>query len=139
MPTISRWFIKAGMVCFLFALLLKLLMEIPAMGRLWPQIVFARPVFYHLLMMGWVTQVIFGVSIWMFPRHTRSAPRGNERLGWICFFTLNSGLLLRVIAEPQQMLSSTTVWTVSLFASALLQWIAVILYTGVIWQRVKGK
>ena len=40
------------------------------------------PVFYHLLMVGWVTQLICGVALWMFPPLSREQPRGDERLGW---------------------------------------------------------
>lgn len=51
-------------------------------------------------MVGWVTQMIFGVIYWMFPIITRAQPRGNERLGWAVYILLNVGLLLRVIYEP---------------------------------------
>ena len=37
------------------------------------------PVYFHLFMVGWVTQMIFGVIFWMFPIVTRARPRGSER------------------------------------------------------------
>jgi hypothetical protein len=34
------------------------------------------PVYLHLFMIGWVTQMIFGVAYWMFPRVSKENPRG---------------------------------------------------------------
>jgi len=45
----------------------------PALGAL-------QPLYFHLLMAGWVTQLIFGVVAWMFPQYSSEQPRGNERL-----------------------------------------------------------
>ncbi len=66
------------------------------------------PVFYHLLMVGWTTQLICGVALWMFPPFSREQPRGDERLGWATYALLNSGLLLRVVAEPLHALAAST-------------------------------
>ena len=59
-----------------------------------------NPAYFHLFLVGWVTQMIFGVICWMFPIITRAQPQGNERLGWFSYILLNVGLLLRVIGEP---------------------------------------
>ena len=58
------------------------------------------PVYFHLLMVGWVTQLIFGVAFWMFPRYSKEKPRGREGLAWAMYASLNAGLLLRGLAEP---------------------------------------
>ncbi len=58
------------------------------------------PVYYHLLLVGWVTQLILGVAIWMFPMFSQAHPRGNVKLTWATYFLLNLGLLLRVVGKP---------------------------------------
>jgi hypothetical protein len=97
------------------------------------------PVYYHLLMVGWATQLIFAVAHWMFPRHTREQPRGNE--GWMgfVFFTLNGGLLVRAVSEPMASQSPTPFWAQMLGVAALLQWLAGMAFILAIWKRVKEK
>src|SRR5512144_2877429 len=59
-----------------------------------------RPVAWHLLTLGWATQLIFGVAFWMFPLAGKERPRGDERLAWAAFASLNLGLALRAVGEP---------------------------------------
>lgn len=95
------------------------------------------PVFYHLLTVGWLTQLIVGVALWMFPPRSRQQPRGDERLGWLGYGALNAGLLLRVVAEPFYAWTGTAGWLLAL--SALLQTVAVWTFVSTLWPRVKGK
>ncbi|MCU0498917.1 MAG: cbb3-type cytochrome c oxidase subunit I [Anaerolineae bacterium] len=105
MPTLSRWFIKTGLIYLMIALLVGavLLMQ-PVMGwsSQWQAL---RPVYLHLIFIGWVTQVIMGVGYWMFPKYSPKHPRGDLRLGWAVFILLNLGLILRSIAEPAAILA----------------------------------
>lgn len=98
-----------------------------------------EPVYFHLFMLGWVLQLIFGVAWWMFPILSREKPRGNEAIGWVVFYALNSGLILRAVAEPMRNLSTAGVWQVLLVISAVLQMIAGWTFVICIWPRVKGK
>lgn len=138
-PTISRWFIKSGMVYFIFSLLLAVALAAQRVSPMGEYLDFAQPVFYHTLMVGWITQIIFGVSIWMFPRYTRENPRGNDRLSWLAWFALNAGLLLRVIAEPLQPANPDVFWQSALVISGLLQFLAGGCYVANIWGRVKER
>ena len=100
MPKISRLFLKTGIVYLVVSILLFLMMQLPEYGisQLW------WPVFYHMLMVGWITQVIFGVAIWMFPRMTTESRDTRQRLGtkgsmagyYTVYALLNIGLLLPV-------------------------------------------
>ena len=139
MPYLSRWFVKAGMVYFLAALLLGWLLVMPGATERWPGLVTLSPVYFHLFMVGWVTQLIFGVAFWMFPRYSREKPRGNE--GWVVltFWMLNGGLLLRVVAEPLRGWRPEPVWAWMLAVSAWLQWLAGIVFVLYLWPRVKEK
>jgi len=134
MPRIARTFIKTGLVYFLFALLLGLSIEFPVIH--FPAM---QPLFWHLLMLGWISQIIFGVSMWMFPGRTREEGFVAQKWAWITYFLLNSGLILRVIAEPMTSYSSQQVWKILLITSAVLQVIAVASYIIELWPRIQSK
>jgi hypothetical protein len=104
-------------------------------GQLWV----ALPVYYHLLTVGWLTQLICGVALWMFPPLSRERPRGNERLGWVAYGALNAGLLLRAVAEPLHALRPHPALGWGLALSAALQLVAVWLLVAALWPRVKGR
>src|SRR5690606_26653848 len=85
---------------------------------------YLSPAFFHLIMVGWVTQMIFGVVFWMFPIVTRARPRGSERLGWATYVLLNVGLLLRVFSEPLNAMNPRGIWGWGLVVSAVFQGLA---------------
>ena len=98
------------------------------------------PTYLHVFTVGWITQLIFGVSIWMFPSPERGGRYGNETVVWSIFWTLNVGLALRIIGEPGKIaLASSTIMNLTLLLSALLQWTSGLLYTYHIWGRIQGK
>ncbi len=155
MPLVSRLFIKTGVVWLLLSILLIAFIHLPGTGisRMW------MPVFYHMLMVGWVTQIIFGVAIWMFPgdrsgRVKGAGPnktKGNVVVHYVVYALLNAGLLMRVILEPAaggfapSFLSGMIGGTVSAWISYMLavsgglQLIAFIGFAHQIWPRIRGK
>lgn len=139
MPTLSRWFIKAGILYFLLSMVLAILLKFPVQPKLAVWISPFNAVYYHFLGLGWITQIIFGVSHWMFPRYTKEFPRGQTILGWLVFITLNAGLLLRAITEPFMQQSNAILLKVALTAAAVLQVSAAVFYALHIWPRVKEK
>ena len=90
-------------------------------------------------MFGWLTQLIFGVVFWMFPKYSADQPRGSNLLGWWTYGLLNAGLVLRAIAEPFNSLSPgpTSGWL--LVAAALIQFLAGLAFVTNTWSRVKEK
>ena len=97
------------------------------------------PVFLHLFMWGWVAQLIFGVSYWMFPVYSKARPRGFEGLWVATFWLLNLGLVLRVIGEPLHILRPEALWAWLTILAAVLQWLATVAYVINIWGRVKER
>lgn len=95
MPLLTRTFIKTAMICLALALALGVLLALGFKNGLFP-------VYIHLLVFSWLTQLIFGVALWMFPKYSNEKPRGYEALDWWTYALLNSGLFLRAIAEPIQ-------------------------------------
>jgi len=132
MPTLTRWFVKTSLAYFVLALLVGILLSLNAVGGLFP-------VYLHLLVFGWLTQLIFGVVFWMFPKYSRDRPHASERLGWATYILLNLGLILRAFAEPLQTNHPAPVWGWLLAVSAVLQWLAGMAFVANTWGRVKER
>ncbi|HRJ42679.1 MAG: hypothetical protein KJZ86_20410 [Caldilineaceae bacterium] len=139
MPYLTRLFIKSALAYFLAALLAGLLLAARPVLDLPPIVSGLGPVYFHLLMVGWVTQLILGVAHWMFPKFSQTQPRGREWLTWTIYGLLNGGLLLRILAEPARTVSAAPVWGWLLALSALLQWLAGMAFVAQLWPRVKER
>ncbi|SMO54658.1 hypothetical protein [Gracilimonas mengyeensis] len=134
MPLITRLFIKTGLVYFVISLLIGISSQIPSLH--FPAI---TPLFWHMLMLGWITQIIIGVSLWMFPGRKKEESFQNQRLGWIAYAGLNSGLFLRVISEPLIYAYPNTIWGELLVVSAVLHFVGIGSYVLEIWPRVMSR
>jgi hypothetical protein len=132
MPPLTRWFVKLSLLYFVAALAAGVWQA--AGGPLW-----LTPVMIHLLVVGWVTGMIFGVAYWMFPKYSPDEPRGADSLAIASFVLLNLGLLLRVAAEPWQESRPSSVAGWLLVGSALLQWLGGLAFVVNTWPRVKGR
>jgi hypothetical protein len=132
MPLLTRTFIKTALVYLLLALALGIALALGVTNGLFP-------VYIHLLVFGWLTQLIFGVIYWMFPKYSNQFPRGRESLSWITYGTLNLGLILRAIAEPLQASQANNLSGMMLVLSAILQWLSGVAFIANTWQRVKEK
>jgi hypothetical protein len=86
---------------------------------------------------GWLTQLIFGVAFWLFPRFSAALPRGSEALGWASFILLNLGLLLRIVGEPWLALGGNT--GSLLVASAVAQLLGGWAFVANTWPRIKER
>jgi hypothetical protein len=93
MCTQARYFIRTALAYLLAAFLVGGLVLVNQGLGLDGRIGTLLPVYYHLLMVGWVTQLICGVALWLFTPLSREQPRGDQRLGWWTYATLNTGLL----------------------------------------------
>lgn len=136
MPRITRLFIKAGIIYFLLGIVLALIAELPAVstGAL------LLPVYWHMIVIGWITQIIMGVSIWMFPRKQRGKRKEETFAANAAFWCLNIGLLLRFCTEPFLPFFFNEMWIVSvLIVSSVLQVAAIGFFIAEIWPRVRAK
>lgn len=134
MPKVARAFIKTGFVFFMVALALGVVLEIESLSL--PSLM---PLFWHALMVGWITQIIFGVSLWMFPGRTREEGFKAQFWAWLTYIFLNTGLVLRFIAEPMLLYSALTIWNILVVGSAVLQVTSGLTYVIEMWPRVQSK
>jgi hypothetical protein len=138
MPPLTRWFLKTALIYLVVALLAGAVVAARNVWLLPPLVAAFTPVYFHLFMVGWVTQLIFGVVFWMFPKYSKEQPRGSERLGWATYLLLNTGLLLRAAGEPLNALQPGAFWGWLLVISATLQWLAGLSFVANTWGRVQG-
>ena len=135
MPTPARWFIKTAFVFLVLALGVGAVLSVRtgAVAGFW------RPAVVHLFVVGWLTQLIFGVAYWLFPRHSRESPHGRTSLAWVSYGLLNAGLVLRLAAEPGMALWAWDCWRLTLALSAAMQTLGVLAYAVYLWPRIKTK
>ena len=139
MPLLTRVYVKTSLAYFLLALLAGLLIALQSAGLARWTLAGIFPVYLHLFVLGWITQLIFGVVYWMFPKFSRDLPRGRVVLAWFAYAALNLGLVLRTVAEPLNAISPSPAPGWALAASALLLWLAGAAFTANTWKRVKEK
>ena len=139
MPPLTRYFIKTALIYFVLALITGVLLLARNAIDLPPEIASLSPVYFHLLMVGWVTQLIFGMLFWMLPKYSKDKPRGNERWVWAAYLFINVGLVLRMFGEP--LVSIRPDWNLGwlLMLSALLQLIGGWSFLINAWSRVKER
>jgi hypothetical protein len=135
MPKLTRWFLKAALLYLLLALCSGILLALPNKNPL----AGTFPIYIHTLAFGWLTQLIFGVALWMFPKYSSAKPRGPEWLGWATFILLNLGLILRIIFEPLQSIAPSVLIGWMLVTAAILQWLSGVAFVANTWARVREK
>lgn len=139
MPRLTRWFVRASLAYLAGSLLLGVLLAAEPFLPSFTAVNSLRPVFFHLFMVGWLTQLIMGVMHWMFPKASADRPRGSDRIVWFVFITLNLGLILRAVAEPLISSQPDFIWNRMLAISASLQWAAALAFIVNTWPRVKER
>lgn len=98
------------------------------------------PVYWHMLVLGWITQLIMGVSIWMFPRQKHQRKTIQTIPAILAFWLLNSGLILRFLSEPFIPLYKSDWWMTGMVVlSSLLLFLSVVFYLVEIWPRIFSK
>lgn len=133
MPTITRLYLKSSLLFLLGALGCATAMALFELGQL-------GPTYLHLFAVGWITQMIFGVALWLFPARSRAERGKSAPSDYVAFGALNVGLVLRAVAEPL-LLSGTSspVLSAALVASAVLQWLSGVIFAVRIWPRIRVK
>ena len=139
MPPLTRWYVKTALLYFIAALTVGVALAAQSVVELPPFVAALSPVYFHLFMLGWVAQLIFGIVFWLFPTHTKEQPRGSVPLAQATYLLLNAGLALRVAGEPLNALLEGGAWGWMLALSAVLQWLAGMAFIANTWGRVKSK
>lgn len=100
------------------------------------------PVYFHLFMIGWINQLIFGVAWWLFPllpqknNSSKELYKGNKYFAWSLYISLNLGLFLRAISEPYNIINPNEIFQFLLVISAILQIYSALCFIFLLWPRV---
>jgi len=140
MPRLARIFVKASFVYLVLALLLGALTIFQGSPiAQWLRSTYLSQV--HLLVVGWISQLIIGIAYWMFPRFLEEQhrePRGADWPVWAVIGCLNAGLLLRFALEPFALMKGAP-WLKALVAlSGILQVLGVAGFGVLIWGRIRA-
>jgi hypothetical protein len=139
MPALTRWAIKIAMVYLIVGLVGGALYWANVQWNFAQVLSILNPTYLHMLVVGWLTQLIFGVIYWMFPIISKDNMRGNPTLAWSVLILFNSGLILRMICEPWRSLNANDLNGIGLVLSAILQVCAAYLFIVVCWPRVRER
>lgn len=139
MPFESRLFVKTSLVALVLAFAWGAAMGIAeSLGVPIPAIWAVEHA--HLAFVGWLVNVVFGVALWMFPLARKAYPSTAGRYPpgapYLVYGLLNGGLLARIVSEPA--LGDGAVVQVGLILGSLAQLLAVLLFIGIVWRRVRA-
>lgn len=137
MPRCSRWLVKSGLLCLLAALLLGVLLAEAARRPEWRLPPGLQLGYYHLFLLGGVTQFMFGVAIWLLPRRPGRRAEDDAPAAWTVYALLNGGLALRVVFEPWHAADPAPLRAGLLVVAAGLQLAAMLLIAWTLWRRVR--
>jgi len=138
-PPLTRWYVRLSFTYLVLALVASTAGAAQQPLGLPGWVAALGPVAVHLFVVGWITQMIFGVAYWMFPRRSAAMPRGDPAPAVATLALLNAGLLLRIVAEPWHATRPSSLTGGMLVASAMAQWLAGVWWVVMMWPRVKER
>lgn len=109
------------------------------LARAFPEIAWIlrfRTVHVHLLLTGFVLQLIMGVALWMFPRHRHPPHYTSPRAGLALVVVYNAGIWLRSCCEPFAAEAPALFWLA--FGGMLLQAGGIFFFLFLIVRRVRA-
>ena len=97
----------------------------------------------HLGTVGFLVNIVIGIALWMLPLDRERFPQTQGRYPTVapalCWWMLNGGLVVRVIAEPWQQLANPSSLSLSVLldAAAVAQLAAIAIFAGIAWHRIR--
>lgn len=140
MPYESRLFVKTSLVGLALTFLVGAVTLIyEALGKPLPAIVSVEHA--HLGFVGWLVNLVIGIALWFLPLNREAFPETQGRyprhLPETIFVLLNGGLAIRLIAEPFIFRGEPSPVGPFIVLSALAQFVAIVLFGSIAWQRVR--
>jgi cbb3-type cytochrome oxidase subunit 1 len=137
MYTLVRRFIKTGIVFLFTGLLLGgwMLVRRELFG-IWPErhLVSAHA---HVVLVGFVMFLIFGVALWLFPRAARDDRSYSPTRVTAAYWILTIATALRFISEASRAWYGSRALAWLVIAGALGQIIGIGVYFAAMWSRIR--
>jgi hypothetical protein len=137
MPTLSRWFLKGGLVCLgVGALAGALILVHKGTGR-FPTLWVLLPAHTYLMVVGGISQCALGVCYWILPRFEGRKSRRATWLAWGSYAMLNGSIVLIACHPLLQVLLGVSAATVAFKGAGVLQGMAALAFVLHIWPRIR--
>ncbi len=136
-----RLMLKTSIFYFIIGVLIGLLMYLSYWFNELSWAYALRAVHTHIILVGFVIQMIMGVALWMFPSVPSQEKTIEKRLtpeshGIRLYVIFNSGVVLRSVFEPFARSSSIAFYLG--LAGVILQIIGIIYFAFLIFPRIRG-
>jgi len=93
----------------------------------------------HLLLVGFLLMMVFGVAYWMFPRSARGQPIGpHPTMIAVTYVLLTAGTLLRAATEFLDLWLAAPAWGYARLAAATAQAAGIVVGIVALWGRIRG-
>jgi len=136
MTPLVRLYVKTSFVFLMLGLALGayIAIEVNLLGRAvpWPLITAHT----HLVLVGFVLMVVFGVATWMFPRPARDDARYRLGVAWLVYWLLTVSTIVRSLGEFSAAVTGSRGSPLAALG-ALGQVAAAILFVVNMWTRVR--
>ncbi len=138
MTSLVRRFLKTAIVFLAVGLTLGgwMLVEREFGGRVAsPYLVSAHT---HAILVGFVTMMILGVALWMFPRPAKGDWRYRPRLAASAYWMLTCGTAVRVVGELLHSGSEARWLRWLVVLAGLMQVAGLLVFFATMWSRIRG-
>jgi heme/copper-type cytochrome/quinol oxidase subunit 1 len=136
MTPLARLYIKTSFVFLLLGLVLGgyITVTVNLAGRAvpWPLIT----AHVHLLLVGFMLTLVFGVATWMFPRPGRDDARYRPWLTWLVYWLLTTSTIIRVLGELSAAVAGASSSSLAALGG-LGQLLAALIFVVNMWTRVR--
>ena len=136
MTPLVRLYVKTSFAFLILGLLLGgyVTIEVNLLGRAVPWLLITAHT--HLVLVGFMLMLVFGVATWMFPRPPRDDARYRPSLAWLVYWLLTVSTAVRALGE---LAAAVTGGRGSPLAAlgGLGQLAAAILFVLNMWSRVR--
>lgn len=139
MPLESRLFVKTGLIALGVAFVWGAWMALDesrgiAINPIW------AVEHAHIAFVGWLVNMVIGFALWMLPLDRQRFPQTQGRyfrwMPWTIYVLLNSGLIARIVSEPNA--AGSDLARTALALSAIAQLGAILIFAALAWLRVKA-
>jgi heme/copper-type cytochrome/quinol oxidase subunit 1 len=136
MTPLVRLYVKTSFVFLLVGLALGgyVSLEVNLIGRgvPWPLIT----AHVHLLLVGFLLMLVFGIATWMFPRPGREDVSYRPRLAWVVYWLLTASTVVRALGELGAAITGTRGSALAA-VGGLGQLAAAIVFVVNMWTRIR--
>ena len=138
MPPVTRWTIRAAALNVLLGMILwNVAGAFQGQGASSLASALHAPSL-HLLVVGGLTQMVFGVAWWLFPVRSKDRGRGHPALAWAAFGLLNVGCLSRVVGSLLVAYGNASAGRALLLVAAITLPTAALVFAAMLGGRLRG-